>query len=154
MISFRSDYGESKSVQNGGASMTTTMTMTTTTTTTGSKGIGRSRVLASMAMLFGAIFTILLLPAYGQQEVDPTWYDPAPNTVANAVPSTGPNAVVVHSSQPAVAFHRHEVAVKSVSSAEGSGRSRGTQPATQPKIADIGVPRDRSQEEKVAAIAR
>jgi hypothetical protein len=120
----------------------------------GSKGINAYRVLAYIAMLSGAMFTTLLLPAYGQQEVDPTWYDPAPNTVANAVPSTGPNAVVVHSSQPAVAFHRHEVAVKSVSSAEGSGRSRGTQPATQPKIADIGVPRDRSQEEKVAAIAR
>jgi hypothetical protein len=120
----------------------------------GSKGINAYRVLAYIAMLSGAMFTTLLLPAYGQQEVDPTWYDPAPNTVANAVPSTGPNAVVVHSSQPAVAFHRHQVAVKSVSSAEGSGKSRGTQPATQPKIAAIGVPRDRSQEEKVAAIAR
>lgn len=120
----------------------------------GSKGINAYRVLAFIAMLSGAMVTTLRLPAYGQQEVDPTWYDPAPNVVANAVPSTGPNAVVVHFSQPAVVFHRHEAAVKSMSSAEGSGKSRGKQPATQPKIADIGVPRERSQEEKVAAIAR
>jgi len=43
-----------------------------------------------MAMLFGAIFTILLLPAYGQQEVDPTWYDPW----------AAPTTAVVHPSQP------------------------------------------------------
>ena len=28
-----------------------------------------------MAMLF-AIVTLLMIPAYGQQEVDPGWYDP------------------------------------------------------------------------------
>ena len=74
--------------------MTTTMTMTNDETI-GSEGIGRSRVLASMAMLFGAIFTILLLPAYGQQEVDPTWYDPW----------AAPNAAVVHPAQPPAAIH-------------------------------------------------
>jgi len=122
MISFRSDYGESKSVQNGGASMTTTMTMTTTTTTTGSKGIGRSRVLASMAMLFGAIFTILLLPAYGQQEVDPTWYDPwaAPNVAV--VPPAQPPAVA-HRSQSPVATHWYQQTDRSVSPAADAGKS-------------------------------
>ncbi len=128
MISFRSDYGESKSVQNGGASMTTTMTMTTTTTTTGSKGIGRSRVLASMAMLFGAIFTILLLPAYGQQEVDPTWYDPwvAPN--APVVPPAQPPAVI-HRSQSPLPTLQYQQADRSVTSAADSGKLRvkGTQ---------------------------
>ena len=49
-----------------------TNSMTDPMNTTGSKAIRRSRVPAFMAMLFGAIFAILLLPAYGQQEVDPT----------------------------------------------------------------------------------
>jgi len=103
--------------------MTTTMTMTTTTTTTGSKGIGRSRVLASMAMLFGAIFTILLLPAYGQQEVDPTWYDPwaAPN--AAVVPPAQPPAVI-HRSQSPVATHWYQQTDRSVLPAVDAGKSR------------------------------
>jgi len=123
MISFRSDYGESKSVQNGGASMTTTMTMTTTTTTTGSKGIGRSRVLASMAMLFGAIFTILLLPAYGQQEVDPTWYDPwaAPNVAV--VPPAQPPAVA-HLAQSPLPTLQYQQADRSMTPAADVGKLR------------------------------
>ena len=44
-----------------------------------SKGIGRCRILASTAMLSGAIFTIMLLPAQAQQDVNPDWYDPAPS---------------------------------------------------------------------------
>ena len=93
---------------------------TTTMTTSGSEGIRRSRVPAFMAMLFGAIFTILLLPAYGQQEVDPTWYDPwvAPSSAA-------PNTAVVHSSQPPVATHRYEQTVRSVSSTPATGKLRG-----------------------------
>jgi len=78
------------------------------------KGIGRSRVLASMAMLFGAIFTILLLPAYGQQEVDPSWYDPWAAPTA-AVVHPGQPPAVAHSSQPSVATHRHQQTVNSVS---------------------------------------
>jgi hypothetical protein len=50
------------------------------------------KALTSSAILLGAIFTILLLPAYGQQEVDPTWYDPSPVAVA------------VHSAQPVAAI--------------------------------------------------
>jgi hypothetical protein len=110
MISSHSDYGETKSAQNGGDSMTTTMT------TTGSKGIGRPRVLASMAMLFGAIFTIFLLPAYGQQEVDPTWYDPwAAAPIAAVVHPAQPPAAV-HLSQSPVSTHRYQQTVRSVSS--------------------------------------
>jgi hypothetical protein len=132
MISSRSDYRESKSIHHGGDSMITTMT------TSGSKGV-RHRVPAFMAMLFGAIFTILLLPAYGQQEVDPTWYDPwvAPSSVA---PSSGgsslaaPNTAVVppsqppatvHSSQPPVATHRDQQMARSVSSTPATGKLRG-----------------------------
>ena len=42
------------------------------------------RSLASLVMLLGATFTILLLPAYAQQEVTPSWYDPwaAPSATA------------------------------------------------------------------------
>lgn len=96
-------------------------------TTSGSKGISRCRVLASMAMLLGAIFTILLLPAYGQQEVDPTWYDPwaAPNTAV--VPPSRPPAVVhtSHSSQPPLATHRYQQTVRSVSPAPDAEKFRG-----------------------------
>lgn len=63
-----------------------------------SETITRGRALPYIAMLFGAILTVMTLPAYGQQEVDPTWYDPwvAPNaTVANPAQSTA----VVQSSQ-------------------------------------------------------
>ena len=44
----------------------------------GLKGIGY-RALASMAMLSGAMLTLLLVPAYAQQDVSPDWYDPAPS---------------------------------------------------------------------------
>jgi hypothetical protein len=82
------------------------------------------RFLASIAMLFGAIFTILLLPAYGQQEVDPTWYDPwaAPST-AVAHPSQPP--AVVHSSQPPVATDPYQQKATTVSLAPGAGKFRG-----------------------------
>jgi hypothetical protein len=121
MISFRSDYGESKSAQNGGDSMKTTSTMTMTTT--GSKGIGRSRVLASMALLFGAIFTIFLLPAYGQQEVDPTWYDPWAAPIAAVVHPAQPPAAV-HLSQSPVSTHRYQQTVRSVSPTADAGKFR------------------------------
>jgi hypothetical protein len=87
----------------------------------GSKSIGRCRVLASMAMLFGAMFTIWLLPAYGQQDVSPDWYDPAPN--AAAVHSAQPVAVM-HSSKPPVATHRYQQTVRSVSKAPDAGKHR------------------------------
>jgi hypothetical protein len=102
--------------------MTTTMTMATS----GSKSVGRHRIPAFMAMLLGAIFTILLLPAYGQQEVDPTWYDPwaAPNTAV--VPPSQPAAIVhsSHSSQLPVGAHRDQQAVRSVAPAPDAGKSR------------------------------
>ena len=67
-----------------------------------SKGIGRCRILASTAMLSGAIFTIMLLPAQAQQDVNPDWYDPAPS--AAPVHPAQP-AAVAQSSQPTVAVH-------------------------------------------------
>lgn len=124
MISSRNDYSESKSIQDGGDSMTTNE----------SKGNGRSRVPAFIAMLAGAIFTILLLPAYGQQEVDPTWYDPWAAPTTAAVHPDQPPAVVhsseAHSSQahasPApLATHRYRQTVRSVSPAPQAAKLRG-----------------------------
>jgi hypothetical protein len=85
----------------------------------GSKSTGRSRVLAYMAMLSGAMFTILLLPAYGQQDVSPDWYDPAPNVAV--VRPTQP-AAVAHSSQPPVATRRYHQTAMSVSTAPDAGK--------------------------------
>jgi len=85
----------------------------------GSKNIGRSRVLAYMAMLFGAVFTVLLLPAYGQQDVSPDWYDPAPSVAV--VHPTQP-AVVAHSSQSPAATHRYRQTAMSVPTAPDAGK--------------------------------
>jgi hypothetical protein len=84
-----------------------------------SKCIGRCRVLASTAMLFGAIFTIMMLPAYAQQDVNPDWYDPAPNV---AVAQPAQPAAAVHSSQPPVATHRYQQTVRSASTASDAGK--------------------------------
>jgi hypothetical protein len=121
------------------------------------RDISPRRVLTYIAMLAGAMVTTMLVPAYGQQEVAPDWYDP----YAVTVPSPAPSAAVaisarpaIYSAQPAVAFHRHEAAVKSVALTGISGKSRGKQPATQSQTADISLPKDRNQQEKVAAITR
>jgi hypothetical protein len=82
----------------------------------GLKGIG-CRALASMAMLSGAIFTLLLVPAYGQQDVNPDWYDPAPS------------AAIAHPVQPAAvapqapASHRLQQTAKSLSPAAETGKA-------------------------------
>ncbi|MGB8782409.1 MAG: hypothetical protein WCD02_04790 [Terriglobales bacterium] len=47
----------------------------------GSKNIRSGKRLAWMAVLSGAMVMTFSLAAFGQQEVDPTWYDPwMPNT--------------------------------------------------------------------------
>lgn len=77
------------------------------------------RVLVWMAMLFGVMVTTLL-PAYGQQEVNPTWYDPWP----------GPNAAVARSSQPRVAMHRHQRTARNLSAAQVAGKVHGKRSTT------------------------
>jgi hypothetical protein len=84
----------------------------------GMTGIGR---LASSAMLFGAMFTIMLLPAYGQQDVSPDWYDPAPNA---AVVHPVQTAAVAHASQPAAATHQNQLTAESVSPAGKVAKAR------------------------------
>jgi hypothetical protein len=88
-----------------------------------SKGIRPRRVLALIAMLFGAMVTTLLRPAFGQQEVDPTWYNPW----------AGQNTVVAHASQPRAAIHRHHPTIRPVSSTEAAGKLRDKRPTTRPR---------------------
>ena len=85
------------------------------------KGMGRCKVLASTAMLSGAIFTIMLLPAQAQQDVNPDWYDPAPS--AAPVHPAQP-AAVAHSSQPPVVARRYQQTVKSMSPAPDARKLR------------------------------
>ena len=87
-----------------------------------SKSSGRCRRLAMMATLFGAMLTAFLVPAYGQQEVDPTWYNPW-------VP---PAAVVQSAPQPSV-HHRHPRAVKPLSS-QTAAKFRGKQSVARTKV--------------------
>ena len=84
-----------------------------------SRNIEQRRVPAFLAMLFGAIF-MMLLPAYGQQEMDPTWYDPW----------GAPNAVTVQASHPQVATAKHHAKVKGVSSLRVAGKSQVKKSAT------------------------
>jgi hypothetical protein len=104
MISSLPITAESKSIHHRGDSMNR------------STNIRPRRFLALIAMLFG----VLLLPAYGQQEVDPTWYNPW----------AAPNTAVVQSSQPRVAIHRHQRTVRPVSSARVAGKVREKRPTT------------------------
>jgi len=107
----------------------------------------QSGVPAFMAMLFGAIFTILLLPAYGQQEVDPTWYDPwAPNT---ATVHSAQLARVVPSSQSSVSTQQ-TVTFVSPAASVGKPRAKNTKldqsrhiaahKSDRTPSADIGLP--------------
>lgn len=89
----------------------------------GSQGIGRRRILTSMAMVFGAIFTIMLLPAYGQQDVDPTWYNPWAASNATVSHQAQP-AAAAHSSQLPIAAHRYQQLVKAGSAAAGAQNFR------------------------------
>jgi|HubBroStandDraft_6_1064221.scaffolds.fasta_scaffold26805_3 hypothetical protein len=75
---------------------------------------------ALSAMLFGAMAVTFLLPAYGQQEVDPTWYNPW----------AAQNPMVAHSAQPQAASHRHPAALKRVSTTQVIRKSHGKQPTT------------------------
>lgn len=129
----------------------------------GSRSISSRRVLAFSAVLFGAMLATLPLPAYGQQDVDPTWYDPYPAAHAVLKPAVVQSSqpVALHQHQPAVvqfsqpiALHQHQSAVPSVSSAHRAEKLREKPPTTQPRIADVTVPRERNHEGQDAPITR
>jgi hypothetical protein len=89
----------------------------------GPRGIRLGRIMALTATLFAAMITTLPLPAYGQQEVDPTWYNPW----------AAPSAVAVHPAQQSVTIHRRAAVVKPVSSVRSVGKSREKRTTTRPK---------------------
>ena len=84
-----------------------------------SKAIEPSRVSVSVVTLVGWIITALLLPAYGQQEVDPTIFDPW------VIPQS---SVVVHSSPPRVALPGHQRTMGPVLSTRLQRNSAGNDP--------------------------
>ncbi len=52
----------------------------------------KSRRVLALVALFGAMVTTMLSPAYAQQEVDPTWYNPWVSSSTAAVQTTQPKA--------------------------------------------------------------
>jgi hypothetical protein len=95
------------------------------------------RVPVFMAMLFGTVFTILLLPAYGQQEVDPSWYDPwATPGMASIHPSQ--SAAAVSPSPAAVSAERRQPVIKPVSPSPDATRL-GAKESEVPQGGDYAV---------------
>ena len=116
------------------------------------RNLGSRRILAYMAMLLGAMLTTMALPAYGQQDVDPTWYDPyAVNTPSNPAAA---QTVAMHSSPTPVAMRQHQRPLSSGSLTQGAEKFRAQQSTGAPKIRSVSMPRDGKQEEKAGQIAR
>ncbi len=106
----------------------------------GSNAIGRYKGLASLAILMGALFTILLLPAYAQQDVAPSWYDPwAAPTTAIAHPAQVP--AVVHSSQLPLASHRLQTAEKVPAPAPRAAKLRVKKTHLDPRVHNVAYKR-------------
>ena len=95
-----------------------------------SKRISPCKALAIIAMLSGAMVSTLPVPAFGQQDVNPTWYD------FNPIPPAIPNKAVLHSA----ALHPQQPAVTPVSTAQRATKIR-TKRSTQPKIAEVQLPK-------------
>jgi len=77
------EVDQMKSIKHGGGSMNS------------SKNIRSFKRLAWIAALSGAMMTTFSLSAFGQQEVDPTWYNPWPGS-STAVAQSAPQAAVQH----------------------------------------------------------
>jgi hypothetical protein len=76
----------------------------------GSRNIRSCKRLAWIAVLSGAMVTSFSLSAFGQQEVDPTWFDPW----------AAPTAAAVHPAQKAAV--QHHANLKTVSSSSSSSK--------------------------------
>ena len=106
----------------------------------GSNGIGRCKGLASLAILLGALFTILLLPVYAQQDVAPRWYDPwAAPKILVAHPAQAP--AVVHSSQPPLAPHRLQPAEQVLAPAPHAAKLRVKETRLDPGVHNVAYRR-------------
>ena len=105
----------------------------------GSNAIGRCKGLASLAILLGALFTILLLPAYAQQDVAPSWYDPwAAPKLSVAHPAQAP--AVVHSAPP-LASHRLQTAEKVLSPTPQAAKLRVKKTHLDPNVHSVAYKR-------------
>lgn len=82
------------------------------------KTLKSCRILTMTAILFGTALTII--PAYGQQEVNPTWYDPAP-----------PAAAAVHSTQPQAAARKEQQKRKTAATSQNSTKAQTKRAAMQ-----------------------
>jgi hypothetical protein len=97
---------QTKSIKHGGDSMNS------------SKNIRSCKRLAGIAALSGALIMTCSLAAFGQQEVDPTWYNPWP----------GPNTAVAQSA-PQAAVQQH-AKIKSVTASKRIAKSSGKRSST------------------------
>jgi hypothetical protein len=86
-----------------------------------SKNITSFKRLAWIAALSGAMITTFSLSAFGQQEVDPTWYNPWP----------GSNTAVAQSA-PQAAVQQH-AKIKSVAAPKRVAKSSGKRSSTRTK---------------------
>jgi hypothetical protein len=84
-----------------------------------SRAMKPRRFLAMITMLFAAMVTTLLLPAYGQ-EVDPTWYNPWAAT----------STAVAHPSPKRAAVHQRQAKLRPVSTSASGGKLRGKRSTT------------------------
>jgi hypothetical protein len=116
-----------------------------------SRDIRSRRILAFMAMVFGAILTTMVLPSYGQQDVDPTWYDPY---AVSTLPNPAPHTVAIHSSQAPLSIHQQQTTLTSASLPQGAERLRAKQSMAAPKIRAVSVLGDQKQLGEVLQPAR
>jgi len=85
------------------------------------KNMKRRNNMAMIATLFCAMLIAFLVPAYGQQEVDPTWYNPwTPPASAQPAPKQAARhhhaaTVKAASSQTAANLHRKRPTTRKVS---------------------------------------
>jgi hypothetical protein len=69
----------------------------------------KSRRVLALVALFGAMVTTMLRPAYAQQEVDPTWYNPWVSSTVSASTAT------VQTTQPKATDQVRKAKIKTVS---------------------------------------
>jgi hypothetical protein len=86
----------------------------------GKNSFGSCKKVAWIAVLSGAMVTTFSLAAFGQQEVDPTWYDP-----------WAPKTAEVHPAQSAVV--QHHAKTKQASSSKRVAKASGKRSANQAK---------------------
>ena len=86
---------------------------------------GSCKRFAWIAVLTGAMVTTFSLAAFGQQEVDPTWYDPwAPNTTpVHRDVQPAPPAAVQHHAKPKHASSYKRVAKTSAKRSANQAKS-------------------------------